>query len=248
MQFYHAATAVIRGGSACVQLRMTTRTASVLARAAALAAFALAGHAHAESGQIAEWRFSALLDGAPIGTHRFVLRVSGSDVAVREVESTARFEVKLLGFVAYRYEHRTRERWRGDCVESIVAQTNDNGTVTDLRGQASADGLAVDVRRAGAGDRARASEIAGCAMTFAYWNPSLATQRRLLDPATGRVESVTISALPPATVEARGQSHRARGLRIAGLAHPIDVWYAGDEWIGLDTTVDGGRRLSYRAI
>lgn len=227
---------------------MTTQIGGALARAAALAAFALAGPAHSESAPIAEWRFSALLDGSPIGTHRFVLRAGGDDGAVREVESTARFEVKLLGFVAYRYEHRTRERWRGDCLESIVAQTNDNGTVTDLRAHTTAGGLAVDVRRAGTGDRVPASEIAGCPMTFAYWNPGIASQRRLLDPATGRVENVTISTLPPATVEARGQSHRARGLRIAGLAHPIDVWYAGDEWIGLDTTVDGGRRLSYRAL
>ena len=37
-----------------------------------------------------------------------------------------------------------------------------------------------------------------------------------------------------------------RGLRIGGLTQPIDVWYAGDRWVGLDTTVDGGRRLSYR--
>lgn len=227
---------------------MTNRTAGALARAAALASFAVAALVHAESAPVAEWRFAALLDGSPIGTHRFVLRAPGDGGAVREVESTARFEVKLLGFVAYRYEHRARERWRGDCVESIVAQTNDNGSVTDLRARATAGGLAVDVRHAGAGDAVRASEIAGCPMTFAYWNPGIASQRRLLDPATGRVENVTISALPPATVEARGQSHRARGLRIAGLAHPIDVWYAGDEWIGLDTTVDGGRRLSYRAL
>ena len=37
-----------------------------------------------------------------------------------------------------------------------------------------------------------------------------------------------------------------RGLRIGGLTQPIDVWYVGDRWVGLDTTVDGGRRLSYR--
>jgi len=36
------------------------------------------------------------------------------------------------------------------------------------------------------------------------------------------------------------------GLRIGGLAQPIDVWYDGNRWVGLDTIVSGGRRLSYR--
>jgi hypothetical protein len=36
-------------------------------------------------------------------------------------------------------------------------------------------------------------------------------------------------------------------LRISGNARTVDVWYsAQDQWIGLDTTVDGGRTLSYR--
>jgi len=93
----------------------------VLVGATVLATFAVADPSRREATPIAEWRFAALLEGSPIGTHRFVLRAAGNDDAVREVESTARFEVKLLGFVAYRYEHRARERWRGDCMESIVA-------------------------------------------------------------------------------------------------------------------------------
>ena len=219
----------------------------VLVGATVLATFAVADPSRREATPIAEWRFAALLEGSPIGTHRFVLRAAGNDDAVREVESTARFEVKLLGFVAYRYEHRARERWRGDCMESIVAHTNDNGIVTDLLGRRTASGLAVDVRRAG-GDPSRASEVTGCPMTFAYWNPNFASQRRLLDPATGRLENVTITSLPPATLEARGQNLQAHGLRIAGLTRPIDVRYVGSEWIGLDTTVEGGRRFSYRVL
>lgn len=35
--------------------------------------------------------------------------------------------------------------------------------------------------------------------------------------------------------------------RIEGPAQPIDVWYSAEgEWLGLDSTVDGGRKLPYR--
>ncbi|WP_368671230.1 hypothetical protein [Achromobacter xylosoxidans] len=46
----------------------------------------------------------------------------------------------------------------------------------------------------------------------------------------------------------RGQPRAATRWRIAGPRHPIDVWYAAGsgEWVGLDSTVRGGRRLSYR--
>ena len=68
----------------------------------------------------------------------------------------------------------------------------------------------------------------------------------MLDPGTGRVEPVRITPLPEARIDVAGQAAAVRGLRISGLPHPIDVWYAGDRWVGLDTTVQGGRRLSYR--
>jgi hypothetical protein len=83
-------------------------------------------------------------------------------------------------------------------------------------------------------------------MSFAYWNPALATQQRLLDPGTGRIESVTITALQASTIPVRGNPASVRGIRITGLQRPIDVWYLDNHWVGLDTTVRGGRKLSYR--
>jgi hypothetical protein len=84
-------------------------------------------------------------------------------------------------------------------------------------------------------------------MSFAYWNPqALAMQSRLLDPGTGRIESVAIRPLAAATLEVHGRRVPVTGLRINGLKHPIDLWYSDGQWVGLDTTVDGGRKLAYR--
>ena len=214
------------------------------ARAAAALVMALTGPgiAHAVTFPT-EWRFTVRLDGKPIGTHRFVLESAG-DRAVT-LGGEAQFDVTLLGVPLYRYRHRVSERWTGGCLASIDARTDDNGRLTEVRGQARADRFAVEVRDGDGAGPAPASP-AGCLMSFAYWNPALAEQKRLLDAGSGRIESVVISAPTAVPADLQVEAQPVRGLRIGGLPRPIDVWYAGDRWVGLDTTVSDGRRLSYR--
>ncbi len=189
-----------------------------------------------------EWNFAVQLDGKAIGTHRFAL--VPADVESRQLTSDARFDVKLLGFTVYRYRHHAEETWRGNCLAAITASTDDDGHLTDVTGATADAGFTVSSRRKGA---ASVPVVAtGCVMSFAYWNRTLAAQRQLLDPGTGRIEAVTITELPTGTIDVHGQHMTVSGIRITGLPHPIDVWYANERWVGLDTTVDGGRRLSYR--
>ena len=221
---------------------------SIATRAAV--ALALLGATCATAAGPAEWRFAALLDGTQIGTHRFELRSGASDTNLRELRSVALFEVKVLGLVVYRYRHRAEEQWRGDCLASMTAHTDDDGRVTEVSGRAIPAAFVLDVRAAESGSPVQPPEATrgDCLMSFAYWNPRLARQSRLLDPGTGRVETVTITDAPATTLQLRGKQVTARGVRISGLTHPIDVWYVGDEWVGLDTTVGSGRRLSYRPL
>jgi len=191
----------------------------------------------------AQWDFVVRLDGDEVGTHRFE-RVPKGDGSVA-VTSDARFDVKLLGWTAYRYRHRNRERWSGDCLQALDAQTDDGGKVTKVRGRGLADGFAVEVESA-SNDKTSTAVAASCVMSFAYWNDKLASQRRLLDPCTGRLVDVAISALPSREWAATGRRVAVHGWRITGLPSPIDVWYEGAEWVGLDTTVAAGRTLSYR--
>lgn len=191
----------------------------------------------------AEWRFTVRLDGKPIGSHRFVLAEGGDGgLAIR---SEAQFDLSLLGVALYRYRHRAEERWAAGCLAAIDARTDDNGRLTEVRGQADGERFELQVRDEGR-PAALPAVPAGCLMSFAYWNPELAGQKRLLDPGSGRVEPVAIAAPPAVPADLSALPQPVRGLRIGGLAQPIDVWYAGDRWIGLDTIVGGGRRLSYR--
>ena len=170
-----------------------------------------------------EWNFVVRLDGQRIGTHRFVVERQAGGAA--QVASDAHFAVRLLGWTAYRYDHHARERWSGSCLARLDATTDDDGHVA----------------------RVHESFDAGrCVMSFAYWNAALRSQRQLLDPGTGRLVDVTITPLAPAPVETGDGMVNAPGWRIAGLPNPIEIRWDDDGWVALDTTVSGGRHLTYR--
>ena len=56
-----------------------------------------------------------------------------------------------------------------------------------------------------------------------------------------------VSRIEEAVIDVRGTATQAVRWRITGPAVAIDIWYSiADEWIGLDSTLEGGRKLSYR--
>ena len=182
------------------------------------------------------WDFRAFLDDAPIGYHRFTLSGEG---AARELRSETRFEVKFLFVTAYRYVHDATERWRGNCLEGLSARTDDNGERLVVSAAGNAEGLVVT---ATAGREA----LPGCVMSFAYWNPQMLRQSRLLNAQTGKFETANIALLGEETITVRGAPLTAKRYRITGPKHPIDVWYAADdEWLALESIVGSGRRLRY---
>ncbi|MEP7056576.1 MAG: DUF6134 family protein [Caldimonas sp.] len=184
-----------------------------------------------------EWNFRVLLDGTPIGEHRFRLEADGEQ---SRLTSEARFDVKVLGFTVYRYRHTAVERWRGACLYSLDATTDDDGTPSHVR--IAAPGERGDVRVG-----ASAPTLDGCVMTFAYWHPAMRAQTRLLNAQTGKIEAVQMQHLAEMRIDVRGEPVTAQGYRVSGASRPVDVWYTADgRWIGLDAMVGEGRKLSYR--
>ena len=183
------------------------------------------------------WNFRALLDGKPIGRHRFSVSGQGDE---RTVVSAADFAVRFLGITAYRYHHEATEQWRGECLASLNSTTDDDGNRSRVHAEQDGDAFVVKASAA-------AETVKGCVMSFAYWNPAIQTQTRLLNAQTGKLEAVQVQRAGSEPVEVRGKTVAATGLRITGPAQPITVWYSSQgEWIGLDSTVAGGRKLSYR--
>lgn len=170
------------------------------------------------------WSFRVLLDEREIGTHRFTLTERGTE---HELVSEAAFRVTFLGFNAYRYRHNATERWREGCLQSLVSRTDDNGETH-----------AVDWSAPG-----------GCVMSFAYWNPVILGARHLLNGQTGELEPVKVTPLGKDRIDVGGSPVPAQRYRISGRKLVIDLWYSeGREWIALETTAGGKRRLRYRLV
>ncbi len=212
----------------------TTRLLASIGMAFGAASFSAATEKVPASG---EWNFTALLDGNPIGSHRFTVTSKGDE---RVVVSDAEFAVKMLGFTAYRYRHHAEEQWQGECLVALATTTDDDGKPLGVRGEKQGDALVIRGTN-------ESPSVKGCVMTFAYWNPALKSQTRLIDPQTGKLESVQVKSNGGGTIDVHGKPVEATGFRITGTKHPIDVWYGPQgDWVGLDSTVAGGRKLSYR--
>ncbi|MEO7742944.1 MAG: DUF6134 family protein [Usitatibacter sp.] len=85
----------------------------------------------------------------------------------------------------------------------------------------------------------------GCLKTFAYWNPAILSERRLLNAQTGELTEVKSVFVGNETRVIRGQPTDTRHHRLTGPRLAIDLWYAGDEWVALESATDGGRMLRY---
>jgi hypothetical protein len=182
------------------------------------------------------WEFQVFLDDAAIGHHNFVVNEKGAE---RELVTNARFNVKLLFINAYRYVHDASERWRGNCLASLDARTDDNGKQSAVLADQHGGRIRV------ASPRGR-EVLDGCVMSFAYWNPEILRQTHLLNSQTGQHEAVTIAAMGEEKITVRGVPVQAMRYRITGPKNPIDLWYGADnDWLALQSTLDGGRRLRY---
>lgn len=184
------------------------------------------------------WMFRVYLDDREIGFHEFsVVERDGR----RDVRINARFDVKVLFFNAYSYDHRNRETWAGNCLEGIEAVTNDNGDEYRVTGASRTSDFLVAVNR----DEAQIDN--GCIQTFAYWNPAILDAERLLNAQTGEFVDVTIRADGPETLEIGPHRVPAERYTIEMTDGPIRLWYApgGQHWLALEAETRGGRTLRY---
>jgi hypothetical protein len=203
-----------------------------------LAAIVLVAAGAAAQAESDAWKFRVLLDGSEIGRHDFVLHATDQG---RELRSQARLDVRVLFVSVYSYVHDAVERWDGNCLQSLSSRTQTNGERESVNATVRAGRLLVE-----RGDTRDQHE--GCVMTFAYWNPQVLKAQRLLNSQTGELVPVTVTARGQDTIQLRGQPLAAQRFRISGPSLQIDLWYAGERWVGLEAPAQGGRRLRYELI
>jgi hypothetical protein len=203
-----------------------------------LAALLLVNGMAAAHAELSTWKFRVLLDDREIGRHEFVLRGDGQQ---RELRSEARFNVRLLLVNVYRYRHEAVERLDGNCLQSLVSHTQINGEQQSVR--AATRGNRLVVERPDSRD-----EYNGCVMSFAYWNPQILKANVLLNAQTGELLPVTVDSQGEEIIEVRGRPVTAQRHRLRTPQLSIDLWYAGNEWVALESPAKGGRRLRYELL
>lgn len=191
-----------------------------------------------------EWAFDVYLDKSKIGQHVFTLN------GANELNSRAKFNVKVLFIEAYQYDHLADEQWQGDCLASLKSHTVENKVISTVDGKVTGVSFIVD-------DGKSTQALPTCTMTFAYWNPKILSQTRLLNPQNAEWLDTKISKLGMDIIEVKGKKIEATHYRIDGTLHgnpkdgksklKIELWYsAGNEWVALRSTTPDGYIINYK--
>jgi len=187
-----------------------------------------------------EWSFDVWLDKQKIGTHTFSLDQN-------RLQSRARFKVKVLFINAYRYQHQADETWQGQCLSQLTAHTEENKEITDVRGQQQDDQFVIE-------QKTGRQSLPACVMTFAYWNPEILKQTRLLNPQNAEYLDVTLTDEGRQTIQVKGQYMVAHQYRLNGKYQgkeklKITVWYdEQQDWVALESITPEGYRIIYKLI
>lgn len=183
------------------------------------------------------WDFRVFLDDKEIGTHRFDLVEQGAE---RQLTSQAKMAVKILFVTAYTYDHHDVEQWRGDCVAKLSSQTDDNGKkhhVEVVRGEVET------VVKTEQGTQ----KLGECVLTFAYWNPAMLKQTRLLNSQDGEYVDLKITDTGADEILVRGVKTAARRYELRSKKLSIDLWYStSNEWLALESKTERGQKLIYK--
>jgi hypothetical protein len=83
-------------------------------------------------------------------------------------------------------------------------------------------------------------------MSFAYWNPRMLEQTRLLNVQTGELLDVRVEAMGEETISVRDMPVPAQRYALHTPNFRIDIWYlTNQEWVRLESFTAGGKRLRY---
>lgn len=200
--------------------------------------------------QAKDWSFEVWLDKQKIGTHTFALNN-------QQLQSRADFQVKVLFINAYRYQHQADEVWQGSCLDSLQAHTEENRTVTDVSGQLK-DGQFVLIREDNKNKQVANSNdkqtLPVCIMTFAYWNPAILKQTRLLNPQNAEYLDVTVTDAGTKNILVKGQETPTHQYQLRGRYKGKDklnitLWYdQQQDWVALESVTPEGYKIVYKLI
>jgi Family of unknown function (DUF6134) len=186
-----------------------------------------------------EWAFDVYLDKSKIGQHTFKLEQNN------QLTSRAKFSVKVLFINAYSYDHTAKEQWQDDCLSGLEANTIEDKVVTDIYGTKKDSKFEIS-------DGKVSQNLPECVMTFAYWNPKILTETKLLNPQNAQYLDTKFEKLGTKTISVKGKPTEAQHYKLNGSLNGksklnIELWYADNkDWVALKSTTPEGYEVKYK--
>ncbi len=179
------------------------------------------------------WDFDVSMDGKHIGDHQFVL--SNKENNQQLLKSEAKFNVKFLTINVFNYHHKADEIWENGCLKKLESNTKENSKTTTVKAYEDKSLFKVSAQKP--------LEIdTECVMTFAYCNPKILQQKKLLNPQTGEYLSAQIAFVGKEVINVKGEAVKADHYKIDTSKFKIDIWYGLDgQWLALQSLTSDGR-------
>ncbi len=188
-----------------------------------------------------EWTFNVFLDKSKIGKHTFTLDQN------RQLTSRAKFNVKVLFIEAYSYDHTAKEQWKENCLARLDANTTEDKVLTHIKGTKINEHFEVT-------DGKTIQTLPACTMTFAYWNPMILTQSKLLNPQNAEYLTTQFEKIGQETISVKGQPTETTHYKLKGNLNGknklnIELWYNNkNEWVALKSITPEGYIINYKLI
>lgn len=154
------------------------------------------------------WQFDVSMDGKAIGTHDFVLDEKADGQLA--LKSEAKFNVKFLSISVFKYQHLANELWQNDCLKKLDAKTQENSKATLVGGVQEPSVFKLNAP-------IPLEIVQQCVMTFAYWNPKILQQKKLLNPQTGEYLTTQITALGQENIQVKGQTKKPNAIKFTPI-------------------------------
>lgn len=202
-----------------------TRRAALIGAAAAAALGTLPAHAATGTRRLDLFR-----QDSRIGDKSVSVRRDGNRV---EVETSIAIQVRLLGITAYRYTLQARETWVGGQLQTLRAETNDNGTAHFARADRRGGVLRVEGSEF-------AGDVGGLPATTSYWSPAFLERPVWISTQDGRLLNVRAANRGRVAFPTAGGTVPATRWEISGDLTGLMLFYdAAGEWVGTEFPARG---------
>tara|TARA_B100001175_G_C19409412_1_gene590353 strand:- start:139 stop:765 length:627 start_codon:yes stop_codon:yes gene_type:complete len=178
-----------------------------------------------------EWNFDAILNDRVIGQHIFKVENLKS-------LSKANFHIEFL-FMDIYYKHVSNESWSNGCLSKIDSKTDDDGDFFEVKGQLKDKQFELEANK-------NSFRYPTCLMTFAYWDPSILKQSKLINSQDGELLDINVEFVADELMVIKQEKIMTKHYQLVASKDgdeklKIQLWYDKEmNWVGLSSTTPIG--------